>query len=81
MDEVRFAPRLLALNILSAIASLHWGTSFLNTMISMELPQGPDGRSTTSDSSLTKNIGDFINPDLVEKHDGEAETDGLDRKG
>jgi hypothetical protein len=74
-------PRLLAENILNAIDSLNWGTSFLNTMISMQLPKGPDGRSDNSDSSLTANIGDFVNPNIVEKHDGKGETDGVDPEG
>lgn len=81
MDEVRFVPRLLTGNILNAIASLNWGTSFLKTMISMQLPKGPDGRSDNSDSSLTANIGDFVSPNVVEKHDGKGETGGFNPEG
>jgi hypothetical protein len=81
VDEVSFVPRLLTGNILNAIASWNWGTSFLKTMISMQLPKGSDGRSDNSDSSLTANIGDFVNPSVVEKDDGKGEADGVNPVG
>ena len=81
MDEVIFAPRLLTGNILNAMVSLNWGTSFLKTMISMRLPKGPDGWSDNSDTSLTANIGDFVSSKGVERHDGQGETGSFNPEG
>lgn len=73
--------RLLTGILLTAIDSLNWGTSFLNTMISMQVPKGAHGRSDNSDSSLTANIGDFINLKCVENQDGQGETDRVASEG
>jgi hypothetical protein len=74
--KVYFQP--LAEHILTTSASLRWGTSFLNSMINMDLPKEQDGKSVNDESSLSADIGHFNNRDIFKQHGGSRKTGGAD---
>jgi len=47
-------------------------------MINMELPKEQDGKSVNDESSLSADIGHFINRDIFIQHGGSRKTGGAD---